>query len=613
LAIVLQRAVLEDFAPLRFGEVESLVLYVGCGEVDPEQVSDGGLLEVSDLASGEETIALVLEPPAVSVAGPLELVSDDAGGGGSDNRFVELLSDDGGVEVQVVDFSVQRPQFLGRGGVLGEQQPASKSVGSGGGLAGGVAVGGLVHAGVLASVPQLADGVVVRDSTVGSTHLVLDGDISVGTETDGAELFGELEIDCLGTLEQEGVEHVLGLSVFGHLVGGHENGGTLSRAGSVAGRVERGAATSVLEGVRVGDGGVTETEGESEKLRGLGVYPKVVAVVVSDEFTELGLAQESGEVLVQDDGLVLGDVLVPGELEDLLIGPRGVLCGGLAGNALVLAEEQSVEGVQTVVLSVAGVSGGEETLGELVGDPGDELGGDGDVGATWVGGSDGIDVVNEGHPLAVGSAVCGVDCCAEAWGSSLEGSVVNVVAGLEQSTGVGAQQLGDVLLFSIHDVQVQVGSGFGSDLKATVHEISAGTKNAHSGASTATTIDGGSLGEKAVVTLFNWDEVEDGGVCASTWLVLVQSIVTHTVDSLEVVGNELTHEHPVEVEAILLELVFVGAENLVGDGTHVGGENGVTVGSVGPFDSLGSSPQILSTFSPRSEDGVVTFTRNSSL
>ena len=58
--------------------------------------------------------------------------------------------------------------------------------------------------------------------------------------------------------------------------------------------------------------------------------------------------------------LVLGDVELAGLLVELLVGPGGMFLLQLGGDAVVVADEQGLQGGQLDVLVAAHVAGGEQ-------------------------------------------------------------------------------------------------------------------------------------------------------------------------------------------------------------------------------------------------------------
>lgn len=83
--------------------------------------------------------------------------------------------------------------------------------------------------------------------------MILDNDINIGTESNGTEGLRELEINVTGSLEHNGMEDILRLSILSHLISRHENVGHLSSTGSITNRVESRLSAFVSQGKSVGD------------------------------------------------------------------------------------------------------------------------------------------------------------------------------------------------------------------------------------------------------------------------------------------------------------------------------------------------------------------------
>lgn len=75
-----------------------------------------------------EASVLTFEPPAITIARATELISDDARGGLTDGGVSGFLSDDGSVEVDVVDLAIEIAEGAGDGGIGIDEEEAVDGV-----------------------------------------------------------------------------------------------------------------------------------------------------------------------------------------------------------------------------------------------------------------------------------------------------------------------------------------------------------------------------------------------------------------------------------------------------------------------------------------------------
>jgi len=108
---------------------------------------------------------------------------------------------------------------------------------------------------------------------------------------------------------------------------------------------------------------VTVTEGAGgERDVGVSIYFRIISVVIPYIGSEV-VAKLRGEVLVDDDVLIFGDVDSTSFLEDFFIGPGWVLGVDEAGMTIVITDEQGVEHAQGTVFTYSGITADEDLVG----------------------------------------------------------------------------------------------------------------------------------------------------------------------------------------------------------------------------------------------------------
>lgn len=558
----------------RRGDIEGIRGDTSLREVALEQDVEAHVaVQIADLDAGESSI-VTLEPPAISITDTTELISNDTGRGLTDGSKTGLLSNDGSVEVDLRDLLVKITELSSDSDVGVDVEEASEGID--GGVATGPAERIIVQVGEGGTVPELTDGVVTGNTVLSSAHLVLDDDIRVGT-ADGTEGLRELDVNLGTLLEGHTVDDVFSLTDESDLIGVHLGSEGLTRAGTITRRVEGEVVALILQVVGVGDSGVTETEGKGEQVGQSGIDIVVISAVATKA---RGLnEEEGGQELVEDDGLVLGDVKAASSLEDLLVIPVGAGSLDLTGNAVVLTQEEGLEDSKTVVLTSTTITTSNATLSEVEDGGQDELVGDGDDATSRI-----SDILEGGKPLTKVSLVGGGDRGTRAGNDG----VVVIEARAHASINVGTKKVSNVVMLTIDNVQVQPSSRLRSNLETTILHLTTRTQDTHVGSLDGS--EGRNVNEESISGIIHRNTNPDVRVVGIRDLGSIQ--VSLAVDTHNVVSNELSEEGPKQVVTMGGEDRVISTEELVRDLAHVGGKNRLT-DSIDVGNTFSSTLKIL--------------------
>jgi len=366
----------------------------------------------------------------------------------------------------VGNLAIQIAKLGGDGHVGVDLSEAANWVRSRGGLGGRRAARASVKVGVVATVEDLTNPVIAGNTVVSSTKLVVSDGVNVGS-TDSTKGLGELRIDGTGSFEEHGVENVLWGSNLGHVISGHLLSARLGGTRSVTRGVEGGLGASVLERPAIGDSGVAEAKSKGHEVVHGGVEEGVVARV----FANLGpVVDEQGDgILVDDNVLVLSNVDLTSLLEDHFVVPPRLLELNFASQAVVVAEEKTLNDLQTIVLSTTRITGSKVAVGNVDSAGREALGRDGNGGRFGVG----INVDHQRHPVGEVTNLV--------WGNIGVGvgvdGVVEVVLGNQKTINVGTKKVGNSVVLAIHDVKVKERGGVGSNLELAVNHFSTRAKD----------------------------------------------------------------------------------------------------------------------------------------
>lgn len=275
----------------------------------------------------------------------------------------------------------------------------------------------------------------------------------------------------------------------------------------------------------------------------------------------------------------MGDVHAASGLVDLLVGPVGLLRLVFTRQSVVLAQEETLDHLKSVVLSCTSISGCHAALTDVADGAGDQLVGNWDDRAVRV-----SNLVERGEPL---SEVCYIrrrDKGARVG----DNSVVVVHGEVQQTVHLLSQLVGNCRVLSVHHIQIQPSGRIRSDLESSVHHISTRAGYAHPWVGKRR--ERGERGVQSVVGLLQVDANEVVGAVGLQQLREVE--ISGAVHSHQIVGNELAHEGPQQIVSVRRGDSIVGAEQIVGHATHIGGRNRLA-NSIGVFYALGSSAEVV--------------------